>query len=153
MKDWKLLKKITLEEETKNVYIGTDESGNSFECTKMIVNIVCSDSSRGQNSSMWYRFSDGNTKDTAQWAYIMPINGPAINYLKYSNIYVEKITDSLYRVASITDMSGSYTAAQGEVLQGLTILKTPLDKIRELKLFLQGDWQLPIGTIIEVYGK
>lgn len=154
MKNWKLMKSLTTEEEKERIYINTDNDGNPFEYDDFIILVNANGNSGTVKTQFRYLLGNGTLGDTSTVNFVgCPIiNGISTNYLRHGYAYFERIADNLYRVETQASVSSQYSSdcAVGTY----TFTYGVGDKIKEVLIVVDPTtWKMPVGTEVKIYAR
>lgn len=145
MKEWKLIKDITLEEETNTLEVNKDTSDNNFECDEIVFYLKSVGTSSNINSNKNAVFYLSGI-DVGFLPSISFTNG--VSRVFTNNINAKPLYWNGFCVNQNVDTTGNVVVS---TFGGYSFVD-PIEKINSIKICLQATY-FGVGTRLRVYGR
>lgn len=145
MKEWKLIKDITLEEKTNTLEVNKDTSNNNFECDEIVFYLKSVGTSSNTNSNKNAVFYLSGI-DVGYLPSISFANG--VSRVFANNINAKPLYWNGFCVNQNADTTGNVVAS---TFGGYSFVD-PIEKINSIKIRLQVTY-FGVGTRLRVYGR
>ncbi len=147
MEDFKLINKVTLEEDVAQFKVLTDSNGQIFECNELYIHFKCINGDTG-NNNITPSYSFVNTD--RNWFSSVSIGTGASNATRYLDVHVFRIADVLYEERNTYHMGEVYPRQLS-----FTYLKGNVnDTIKAVRFFVGNNTaNILAGSEITIYGR
>lgn len=147
MKEFKLINKVTLEEDVAQFNVLTDANGQTFECNELYIHFKCVNGDTGNNNiSPSYSFVNTDR----DWFGANTIGTGASNATRYLDVHVFRVADVLYEERNTYHISELYSRQ----LYFTYIKGNVNDTIKAVRFYVGNNTaNILAGSEITIYGR